>query len=70
MIDAEIIWDLDDDPRGNVQHIAEHGVDVEEVGSASRPGEPDRAESIIRPPGSLRMDIDRQAHHGHLGGSL
>ena len=27
MIDAEIIWDLDDDPDGNVQHIAEHGVD-------------------------------------------
>jgi hypothetical protein len=26
-----IIWDLDDDPDGNVQHIAEHGVSVEEV---------------------------------------
>ena len=31
VIDAEIIWDLDDDPDGNVQHIAEHGVTVEEV---------------------------------------
>ncbi len=31
MIDAEIIWDLDDDPDGNVQHIAEHDVTVEEV---------------------------------------
>ncbi len=31
MIDAQIIWDLDDDPEGNVQHIAEHGVTVEEV---------------------------------------
>jgi hypothetical protein len=31
LIDAEIIWDLDDDPDGNVQHIAEHGVTVEEV---------------------------------------
>jgi uncharacterized DUF497 family protein len=31
MHDAEIIWDLDDDPDGNVQHIAEHGVTVEEV---------------------------------------
>ena len=20
-----ILWDLDDDPEGNVQHIAEHG---------------------------------------------
>lgn len=24
-------WDLDDDPRGNVQHIAEHEVTKEEV---------------------------------------
>jgi hypothetical protein len=31
VIDADIIWDLDDDPDGNVQHIAEHGVTVEEV---------------------------------------
>jgi uncharacterized DUF497 family protein len=28
---SRIIWDLDDDPAGNVQHIAEHGVTVEEV---------------------------------------
>ena len=26
-----VIWDLEDDPRGNVQHIAEHGVTPEEV---------------------------------------
>ncbi len=31
MIDAQVIWDLDDDPDGNVQHIAEHGLTVEEV---------------------------------------
>ncbi len=24
-------WDLDDDPHGNVQHIAEHGISKEEV---------------------------------------
>lgn len=29
MIDA--LWDLDDDPEGNVQHIAEHDVTPEEV---------------------------------------
>ena len=28
---AQILWDLDDDPDGNVQHIAEHGITVEEV---------------------------------------
>jgi hypothetical protein len=25
------IWDLEDDPEGNVQHIAEHGITREEV---------------------------------------
>jgi uncharacterized DUF497 family protein len=28
---ASIIWDLDDDPAGNVQHCAEHDVTKEEV---------------------------------------
>jgi hypothetical protein len=27
----EVIWDLPDDPKGNVQHLAEHGVTQEEV---------------------------------------
>ena len=26
-----VIWDLDDEPDGNVAHIAEHGVTKEEV---------------------------------------
>ena len=26
-----LIWDAEDDPDGNVQHIAEHGVTPEEV---------------------------------------
>jgi hypothetical protein len=25
------VWDLEDDPEGNVQHIAEHGVPQDEV---------------------------------------
>jgi hypothetical protein len=28
---SSIIWDLDDDPNGNVHHCAEHGVTKEEV---------------------------------------
>lgn len=28
---GQIVWDLDDDPAGNVQHISEHGVTMEEV---------------------------------------
>ena len=27
----QVCWDLDDDPRGNVQHIAEHDISKEEV---------------------------------------
>lgn len=27
----QILWDLDDDPDGNVQHVAEHGLSIEEV---------------------------------------
>lgn len=26
-----IVWDLDDDPQGNVQHIAENGLTPDEV---------------------------------------
>ena len=26
-----IIWDLDDDPNGNVQHCAEHGITTNEI---------------------------------------
>jgi uncharacterized DUF497 family protein len=28
---GSILWDLEDDPDGNVRHCAEHGVTVEEV---------------------------------------
>jgi hypothetical protein len=31
---ARIIWDLDDDPKGNVQHIAEHGISKDDVRDA------------------------------------
>jgi uncharacterized DUF497 family protein len=31
MIDAIIAWDMEDDPDGNVQHIAHHGITMDEV---------------------------------------
>ena len=31
MANVECIWDLAEDPDGNVQHIAEHGVTIEEA---------------------------------------
>ena len=26
-----VIWDMEDEPRGNVQHVAEHGLTPEDV---------------------------------------
>jgi hypothetical protein len=31
VVNVECIWDLQEDPEGNVQHIAEHDVTVEEA---------------------------------------
>jgi hypothetical protein len=31
MIDAIVAWDAEEDPDGNVQHIFEHGITMEEV---------------------------------------
>jgi len=31
MHDAQIVWDADDDPDGNVQHIAENDLTIDEV---------------------------------------
>jgi uncharacterized DUF497 family protein len=33
MWDVQIVWDEDDDPKGNVQHIAEHDLTIDEVQS-------------------------------------
>jgi uncharacterized DUF497 family protein len=31
VVNVEFIWDLEEDPEGNVQHIAEHGITIEEA---------------------------------------
>jgi uncharacterized DUF497 family protein len=31
MIDAIVAWDMEDDPKGNVRHISDHGITMEEV---------------------------------------
>ena len=31
MDDVHVVWDLEDDPDGNVQHIQEHGITMDEV---------------------------------------
>lgn len=45
-----VIWDLDDDPQGNVQHIAEHGITKAEVLVVlDRPEARDESRSSGRP---------------------
>ncbi len=34
MNDAQVVWDPDDDPDGNVQHVAENDLTVDEVEDA------------------------------------
>jgi uncharacterized DUF497 family protein len=51
MIGATVVWDWEEDPNGNLQHIAENGLTIEEVedvlfDSASRRGS---SRSIGRP---------------------
>ena len=31
MPNVECVWDLEEDPDGNIQHISEHGITVEEA---------------------------------------
>lgn len=31
MIQFSVIWDLEDDPDGNLQHCADHGISPEDV---------------------------------------
>ncbi len=45
-----ILWDLDDDPAGNVQHCAAHGVTKEEVEEVlGNPTDADISRSSGRP---------------------
>lgn len=50
MLFTSIIWDLDDDPNGNVQHCSEHGVTKDEVEEAiANPTDEDVSRSSGRP---------------------
>jgi len=47
---TSIIWDLDEDPDGNVQHCAQHGVTKEEVEEGfDNPTDYDVSQSSGRP---------------------
>jgi uncharacterized DUF497 family protein len=45
-----VLWDLDEDPEGNVQHIAEHGITKAEVVEVlDRPETEETSRSSDRP---------------------
>jgi uncharacterized DUF497 family protein len=47
---VRIIWDEDDNPDGNVQHIAEHGLTIEDVEYVlENPSQEARSRSTGRP---------------------
>lgn len=47
---VQCIWDLDDDPDGNIQHLAEHDVSIEEAQEVvNRPADVDISRSSERP---------------------
>lgn len=31
MLSFDVLWDLEDDPEGNVQHLAEHGITMDDA---------------------------------------
>jgi hypothetical protein len=49
MLDALVDWDDEGDPHGNVQHIADHGLTVDEVEEVLR--NPDSADGVSRSSG-------------------
>ena len=68
MGDVQILWDLEDDPDGNVQHMATNGVTVEEYVEVFawqlRTGDDQPRE---RQADLFRVDFDRKASRGCLG---
>lgn len=69
MIDPIIIWDLDDNPEGNVAHIAEHGITKDEVEDVL--GNPANrstgSQSSDRSIDNVRLDFVGPIHRGCLG---
>jgi uncharacterized DUF497 family protein len=62
-MDATIVWDLENDPDGNVQHILEHGVTVDEAEEVLL--DPDSSRAVSRTSG-LPMAIGWTSTGRHL----
>jgi hypothetical protein len=71
MIDFDLIaWDDEDDPRGNVQHIAANGLTIEEVEQVLHDpaNRSTVSRSSVRPTGRFRSDGYGQRHPRSLRG--
>ena len=68
MADFVIVWDDEDDPDGNTQHIARHGLSPEEVEQVLRnPAQPDDSEPEQRSADDIWLDQDGEVHRRELG---
>jgi len=70
MIDAIVAWDAEDDSNGNVQHIIEHGITMEEVEVLLNENNPVGEESVFGKAANLWKDFDWEAHYRRMGTSL
>ena len=62
-----IIWDMEDDPDGNVQHIADHDLTVDEVEEVLADPE-GRDQPVIGATNRLRYDVYGTIHCRRLRG--
>ena len=66
-MDATIIWDLEDDADGNVQHLREHDVTIEEAEEVLLDPRSTRAsEPLIGLADGFRLDLNRPTSRGGL----
>jgi len=54
-MNATIIWDLEDEPDGNVQHLLEHDVTIDEAEEVLLDAQTSRA--VIRAADCVRLDL-------------
>ncbi len=60
-------WDAEDDPRGNVRHIADNGLSVDEVEDVIYDPQSRQVQSrSSKAPGSDRSSRQRESHYRDL----
>ena len=65
-MDATIIWDLEDEMDGNVQHLREHDVTIEEAEEVLLDPDSSRTRSHTSGLHGFRLDLDGPAPCGRV----